>query len=90
MRVEAICRCDIIAGKHESSAVLEQAEKRHADGQLFGNGALECAPSEEEVLAELVEDVHNLTPKAEDEVADFDDVQDDEEGEFDEAAIPIV
>ena len=60
-------------------------ETRHAEGQLFGSGALECAPSEE-VLAELVEDAPSLAPMAEDDVADFDDVQDDEEGEFDEAA----
>ena len=40
----------------ESSPVLEQAKKRHAEGQMFGNGALECVPSEEEVFAELVED----------------------------------
>ena len=47
---------DIIAGEHESSAVLEQAKKLHAEGHLFGNGTFKCALSEEEVLAELVED----------------------------------
>ena len=41
---------------------------------------------EEKVLAELVEDVLSLTSMAEDDVADFDDVQDDDEGKFDEAA----
>ena len=38
------------------------------------------------VLAELVEDAPSLAPMAGDDVADVDDVQDDEEGEFDEAA----
>ena len=65
---------------------MEQARKRHAAGQLFENGTVTCAPSEEKLLAELVEDGPSPTPRAENDVADFDDVQDDEEGEFDEAA----
>ena len=73
-------------GALRGDTISEQAKKRHAEGQLFGNGVLQCAPSEEEVFGELVEDAPSLAPMAEDDVADFDDVQDDEEGEFDEAA----
>ena len=40
----------------------------------------------QEVFAELVEDAPSLAPMAEKDAADSDDVQDDKEGEFDEAA----